>query len=49
MTTVSGVSSIMTSTPVTASNARMFLPSRPITRPFMSSDGRARPLRSTRR
>src|SRR5215207_5352712 len=40
ITTVSGVSSMITSTPVAASKALMFLPSRPITLPFMSSDGR---------
>src|SRR5207244_4467334 len=40
-TTVSGVSSMMTSTPVAASNARMFRPSRPMIRPFISSEGRA--------
>ena len=39
ITTVSGVSSMMTSTPVVASKALMFLPSRPMTRPFMSSEG----------
>src|ERR671927_276224 len=44
MTTVSGVSSIMTSTPVAASNARIFLPSRPITRPFISSEGSTTPF-----
>src|SRR3712207_8107576 len=46
MTTVSGVSSMMTSTPVAASNARMLRPSRPITRPFMSSEGSAIAFRS---
>src|SRR2546425_439054 len=40
-TTVSGVSSMMTSTPVAASKARMFRPSRPMIRPFISSEGRA--------
>src|SRR5213080_4953526 len=40
-TTVSGVSSMMTSTPVAASNARIFRPSRPMIRPFISSEGRA--------
>ena len=39
ITTVSGVSSMITSTPVAASKALMFLPSRPMTRPFMSSEG----------
>ena len=39
-TTVSGVSSMMTSTPVASSNARMFRPSRPMMRPFISSFGR---------
>ena len=38
-TTVSGVSSMMTSTPVASSNARMFRPSRPMMRPFISSFG----------
>src|SRR5512141_1248561 len=38
----SGVSSMMMSTPVAASTARMFRPSRPMIRPFMSSDGRSR-------
>ncbi len=38
----SGVSSMMMSTPVAASTARMFRPSRPMMRPFMSSDGRSR-------
>ena len=37
--TASGVSSMMRSTPVRLSNVRMFLPSRPIMRPFISSDG----------
>ena len=32
-----GVSSMMRSTPVAASNARMFRPSRPMIRPFMPS------------
>src|SRR2546429_631395 len=40
-TTVSGVSSMITSTPVAASKARMFRPSRPTIRPFISSEGRA--------
>ena len=38
--TASGVSSTTTSTPVAASNERMFRPSRPMMRPFMSSLGR---------
>ena len=38
-TTACGVSSMMKSTPVSFSNARMFRPSRPMIRPFMSSDG----------
>ena len=38
--TASGVSSMMTSTPVMISNDRMFRPSRPMMRPFMSSLGR---------
>ncbi len=38
--TDSGVSSIITFTPVTCSNARMLRPSRPMIRPFMSSPGR---------
>ena len=38
-TTRPGVSSMMTSTPVAFSNERMFRPSRPMTRPFMSSLG----------
>jgi hypothetical protein len=33
------VSSMITSMPVAASSARMLRPSRPISRPFMSSDG----------
>ena len=37
--TASGVSSMMTSIPVAASKARMFRPSRPMIRPFISSDG----------
>ena len=37
--TVSGVSSMMTSTPVAVSKARMFRPSRPMIRPFISSLG----------
>lgn len=36
----SGVSSIIRSTPVIVSSVRMFLPSRPIIRPFISSLGR---------
>ena len=36
-TTALGVSSTSTVTPVVASNDRMFLPSRPMMRPFMSS------------
>ena len=39
--TASGVSSTMRSTPVASSSARMFRPSRPMIRPFMSSDGRS--------
>ena len=49
--TASGVSSMIRSTPVTASKARMLRPSRPMMRPFMSSrrqredgDGRLRGL-----
>ena len=38
--TDSGVSSIITLTPVTCSKARMLRPSRPMMRPFMSSPGR---------
>ena len=38
--TASGVSSMMTSTPVASSRARMLRPSRPMIRPFMSSEGR---------
>ena len=38
-TTASGVSSMMTSIPVACSKARMFRPSRPMMRPFISSDG----------
>ena len=38
--TASGVSSIIRSTPVSVSMARMFLPSRPIILPFISSLGR---------
>ncbi len=38
-TTASGVSSMMTSTPVACSKARMFRPSRPMIRPFISSEG----------
>ena len=39
-TTASGVSSIIKSTPVNVSKARIFRPSRPIIRPFISSDGK---------
>ena len=39
MMTASGVSSMMRSMPVAASRARMLRPSRPMMRPFMSSDG----------
>ncbi len=39
-TTVSGVSSMIRSTPVACSRARMLRPSRPMIRPFISSDGR---------
>ena len=39
-TTASGVSSIIKSTPVSVSNVLIFLPSRPIIRPFISSDGK---------
>ncbi len=42
--TASGVSSIITSTPVAISKARIFLPSLPITRPFISSLGKATTL-----
>src|SRR5579859_902664 len=38
-TTACGVSSMMKSTPVRCSSARMLRPSRPMMRPFMSSDG----------
>ena len=38
-TTALGVSSMMKSTPVRFSSARMLRPSRPMIRPFMSSDG----------
>jgi len=38
--TASGVSSMMKSTPVAVSSVRMFLPSRPMMRPFISSLGR---------
>ena len=38
-TTASGVSSMMTSTPVACSNERMLRPSRPMMRPFISSEG----------
>ena len=38
-TTAFGVSSMMKSTPVRCSSVRMFRPSRPMIRPFMSSDG----------
>jgi len=38
-TTTSGVSSMITSTPVRVSSARMLRPSRPMMRPFMSSLG----------
>ena len=38
-TTALGVSSMMRSTPVRFSIARMLRPSRPMMRPFMSSDG----------
>ena len=37
--TTPGVSSMITSTPVAFSNARMFRPSRPMMRPFISSLG----------
>ena len=37
--TAEGVSSMMTSTPVSASKARMLRPSRPMIRPFISSLG----------
>ena len=39
ITTASGVSSIMMSTPVNVSNVLMLRPSRPIIRPFISSLG----------
>ena len=39
MTIASGVSSMMRSTPVAASSARMLRPSRPMMRPFRSSEG----------
>ena len=39
-TTASGVSSMIRLTPVSASKARMLRPSRPMIRPFMSSEGR---------
>ena len=38
-TTASGVSSMIRSTPVACSRARMLRPSRPMMRPFISSDG----------
>ena len=38
-TTAPGVSSMMMSTPVRCSSARMLRPSRPMIRPFMSSEG----------
>ena len=38
-TTALGVSSMMKSTPVRFSSARMLRPSRPMMRPFMSSEG----------
>ena len=37
--TTPGVSSTITSTPVAFSKVRMFRPSRPMIRPFMSSEG----------
>ena len=37
--TAPGVSSMITSTPVRFSSARMLRPSRPMMRPFISSDG----------
>ncbi len=40
MTTTSGVSSMIMSTPVRFSRVRMLRPSRPMIRPFISSDGR---------
>ena len=40
-TTASGVSSMIRSTPVACSSARMLRPSRPMMRPFISSFGRA--------
>ena len=40
----SGVSSMMRSTPVMVSRVRMFRPSRPMMRPFISSLGRATTL-----
>jgi hypothetical protein len=40
MTTASGVSSMITSTPVSVSRVRMLRPSRPMIRPFISSLGR---------
>ncbi len=43
-TTASGVSSMMRFTPVVASKARMFRPSRPMIRPFMSSLGKVKTL-----
>ena len=39
-TTALGVSSMMKSTPVRFSSARMLRPSRPMMRPFISSEGR---------
>ena len=39
MTTTSGVSSIIISTPVRFSRVRILRPSRPMIRPFMSSEG----------
>ena len=40
MTTASGVSSMIKSMPVADSRARMLRPSRPMIRPFMSSEGK---------
>ena len=39
---MSGVSSMIRLTPVVASNARMLRSSRPMIRPFMSSEGRVK-------
>ncbi len=45
--TASGVSSTIKSTPVSVSNVLIFRPSRPMIRPFISSDGRLTTLTTT--